>query len=502
MSKAHPGIISKRDTAETRDWLATEAGFLEGVCRLGAGPVSLEPYQRTFMRLRAPGEQARASFRAVNKSRQVGFSFSFAAESFARAMMADNYGAVHVSYNLADAKQKIDEARRLHEAMPLAYQKRLITDTRTELVWQGNGRKSGRSKIKSMPARPPRGVNGDVYLDEFAHVADDRKIYEGATALMMRSQGQLTVASTPLGRRGMFYEIVTGCLAEQPYADFARMAVPWWFLQHHGPQRPGFCLDVRRAVHYAAGMTTAERVAVFGSKSLREIFENMSLEAFCQEFECDFSEIAGAFFPNNLIQSCMPTEHEVVEEPDDMPPVPADGRRVCGVDIGRTTDKTVCWVGDQTGDPAKPHFNSVLCKKMTNVPFREQEDYLRRVLGSPGVVRMKIDDTGIGRNLAENLAADFPSIAEGVTFTAPIKERLATNVKIMMQQQRIDLPADRILKSDINSVVRRVSANNNVVFEAKRTKDGHADRFWALALACDIEAPRATAGKVRAWSIY
>lgn len=501
MSKASPSIIAKRDSQETLEWLATEAGFLEGVCRIGNDPVILAPYQRTFTRLRAPGTTNRARFRAVNKSRQVGFSFSFAAESFARSHMADNYGAVHVSYNLADAKLKIDEARRLHEAMPLAYQKKLITDTRTELVFQSNGRRGGRSKIKSMPARPPRGVNGDVYLDEFAHVANDVEIYNGATALLMRSGGQLTVASTPLGRRGMFYEIITGCLPEQPYTEFARMSVPWWFLQHYGPKRPGFCNDVRLAVHEAPGMTTAERVAKFGTKALRDIFDTMTLEAFCQEFECDFSEIAGAFYPNSLIQSCMETEYEVVEEPEDMPPVAPGARRVSGVDIGRSIDKTVCWVADQSGDPAKPHYDTVLCKKMTGVPFREQESYLRQVLSSPGVVRMKIDETGIGRNLAENLATDFPGIAEGVSFTAPIKERLAVNMKILMQQQRVAMPADRILKSDINSIVRKVSANNNVIFEAKRTKDGHADRFWALALACDIEPPRATSGKIRAWSI-
>lgn len=494
MSKAHPGIIVKRDSSETRDWLATEPGFLEGLCRIGHRSVLLEPFQRTFMRLTAPDGTARARFRVVNKSRQVGFSFSFAAESFARSHIIDSYGAVHTSYNLADAKLKIDEAKRLHEGMPLAYQKKLITDTRTELVFQGNGRRAGRSKIKSMPARAPRGVNGDVYLDEFAHVANDREIYEGAQALLLRSKGQLTIASTPLGRRGMFYEIATGCLAEQPYSEFARMAVPWWYCTT-------MCVDVRRAVHIAQGMSTAERVALFSTKPLRDIFENMSLEAFCQEFECDFSEIAGSFYPNTLIQSCMPTEHSVVEDPDDMPAVAPDSRRVCGVDIGRTSDKTVCWVADQGGAPAKPHFDTVLCKKMTNVPFREQEDFLRRVLHSPGVVSMRIDDTGIGRNLAENLSTDFPGVAQGVTFTAQIKERLATNMKILMQQSRIVMPADRILKSDINSVVRRVSQSGNVLFEAKRTKDGHADRFWSLALACDIEAPRPTGGKVRAWSI-
>ena len=56
-----------------------------------------------------------------------------------------------------------------------------------------------------MPSKPPRGKRGDAYLDELAHYVNDREVYTGSTALILRSHGQLTGCSTPLGRRGIFW---------------------------------------------------------------------------------------------------------------------------------------------------------------------------------------------------------------------------------------------------------------------------------------------------------
>ena len=40
---------------------------------------------------------------------------------------------------LDDAKEKILVARQVHEELPLAYQKRLIVDSKTELAFESNG---------------------------------------------------------------------------------------------------------------------------------------------------------------------------------------------------------------------------------------------------------------------------------------------------------------------------------------------------------------------------
>jgi hypothetical protein len=60
-------------------------------------------------------------------------------------------------------------------------------------------------------------------------------------------------------------------------------------------------------------------------------------------------------------------------------------------------------------------------------------------------------------------------------------------VKILFQKRAIQLPRQRELVAQIHSIKRRVSASGNVSFDAERTKNAHADRFWAVALACQKE---------------
>jgi phage FluMu gp28-like protein len=39
----------------------------------------------------------------------------------------------------------------------------------------------------------------------------------------------------------------------------------------------------------------------------------------------------------------------------------------------------------------------------------------------------------------------------------------------------------------IHSIKKRVLPSGNVTFDAERNEQGHADRFWAMALACQTE---------------
>ena len=58
---------------------------------------------------------------------------------------AEIHASVFVSYNVDDAKEKINYARQLHEELPLAYQKRLVVDSKTEL---GNQHSAGGERVR------------------------------------------------------------------------------------------------------------------------------------------------------------------------------------------------------------------------------------------------------------------------------------------------------------------------------------------------------------------
>jgi phage FluMu gp28-like protein len=53
----------------------------------------------------------------------------------------------------------------------------------------------------------------------------------------------------------------------------------------------------------------------------------------------------------------------------------------------------------------------------------------------------------------------------------------------LFQDRLIRIPADAAVRGDLHKVRKIVTASHNVRLDAPRDADGHADRFWALALA-------------------
>ena len=457
------GIV-KRTEDEFQQWLMTEPGFVAALMAYDDEPVVLEAYQREFL-------ANRSRFRWVNKSRQVGFSFLFALEALARCHLRSKHTAVFVSYNMDDAKEKVLTARQLHEELPLAYQKRLVVDSKTELAFESNGATKRLSRILSHPSKAPRGKKGDVYLDELAHYVNDREVYRGSTALILRSNGQLTGCSTPLGRRGIFWEIANEELRKYPH--HTRQHVPWWLCRF-------FTTDVKAASELALDLPTEERVERFGRPTLIEQFDSLPIEDFQQEFEGKFVDETYSFFPYELILPCTNDELVLYDEPTSVRA--PEGRIVAGFDVGRTRDRSELAVFEEI----EGRFTARMLRSFEGTPFAEQEAELRRLLGTLPVARLSIDRSGIGMNLAENLSRDFPQVV-GENFTNESKERWATDFKILLQRRDVTLPRDRELVGQVHAIKRRVLPSGKVSFDAERNARGHADKFWAVALACQKE---------------
>jgi phage FluMu gp28-like protein len=100
------------------------------------------------------------------------------------------------------------------------------------------------------------------------------------------------------------------------------------------------------------------------------------------------------------------------------------------------------------------------------------------------VRRCAIDASGLGAMLAEELQQRWGSRVEPVTFTLAVKEDLAVRVKRLLEDGRLRIPADPAVRAALAAVKRIVTPAGNVRFDADRTeRAGHADHFWALALA-------------------
>ena len=153
-----------------------------------------------------------------------------------------------------------------------------------------------------------------------------------------------------------------------------------------------------------------------------------------------------------------------------------------GVDIGRTHDLTVFWVLCKVGDLLITKDVVVL----KNQTFSEQEKVLYSLLSSFQVKRVCVDQTGIGRQFAERAEEFWGKYKiEGISFTNGIKEHLAYQLRTAFEDKKIKIPADENIRSDLRAVKRENTCTGKIRFFADSNENGHADRFWALALAVE-----------------
>jgi phage FluMu gp28-like protein len=68
-------------------------------------------------------------------------------------------------------------------------------------------------------------------------------------------------------------------------------------------------------------------------------------------------------------------------------------------------------------------------------------------------------------------------------------------VKAAFEDRTVRIPSDRFIRADLRSLRKTVTAGGNIRFEGERTQEGHADRFWALALALQA-AKETTVNKI------
>ena len=193
------------------------------------------------------------------------------------------------------------------------------------------------------------------------------------------------------------------------------------------------------------------------------------------------------------------------------------GHCFLGVDIGRRRDLTVLWLIEVESRAAPAEARRYVTRSVQTLerqPFAQQRraieallalraetnedrrtknenraertifDFRPEASGSSFVIqRCALDASGLGLMLAEELQARWGARVEPVTFTSAVKEDLAVRVKRMLEERRLLLPYDPVIRASLGAVKRCVTPAGNVRFDADRTDAGHADHFWALALA-------------------
>lgn len=150
-----------------------------------------------------------------------------------------------------------------------------------------------------------------------------------------------------------------------------------------------------------------------------------------------------------------------------------------GIDVGRTRDRSVIWVLEKLGDVAWTREIHV----MANMSFRDQkEEIVRRI--TPDVATVRIDKGAIGYQLAEELTEEYPRVCVGVQLTQGVQGVMGLALKEAFEAARIRIPRDPELAADLLLVSEVETSSAGVpILKTNRGPTGHADRFWAAALA-------------------
>lgn len=375
-------------------------------------------------------------------SRQIGKSFSIALEALWLAMKKPRDMCVILSASERQSKEvmeKIYKHVRVVQAVSPGF--RLMRQTREELLLP-NG-----SRILCLPAKPEtvRGFSAHVFLDEFAFHEHPEAIWQSIYPTTTHGY-LLRVISTPNGQSGMFYQLV-----------------------HH----------VKNASVHRTTIHEAEADGLHiegGIDALRAGVADP--DAWAQEYECAFLDEASAWLTYDMIDRC--ERHDCLWSK----PIGyffrsglghARGELYLGVDVGRKRDLTVMALLEKIGDVLWLRDLHI----MANAPFPAQRAALKERIGL--VRRGCVDSTGLGMQLAEE-AHQIKRTVEPVTFTQKTKEQMAVGLRQRFEDQTIRIPPDGVLRDDLHAVKKITTPSGNMRFDAERT-DGHADRFWAIALA-------------------
>ena len=288
--------------------------------------------------------------------------------------------------------------------------------------------------------RTVQGFTGDIYMDEFAWYPNPKRIWHAFVPSIGAIKGRLTIMSTPFEEQSLFYEIYKD---EAKYFMFKR-----------------FVVNIYRAI---------EDGLDFDLETMKALFDT---ETWASAYECQFIDDESSLFSISLIKSCIDEKLHYH--------TPSSNQTVWfGYDIGRVKDNSAMAgvVIDKNGI-----YNLVIMELLRKAKFDTQKEFLKTMLNRYPLSVLRIDKTGIGANLSENIQDRFKSRVTPIHFTASIKEYMSLNLKKMFEDKLIRIPNDPLLIADIHSIKRK-AGSRGFLYDSERNSHGHADRYWALALA-------------------
>lgn len=412
------------------------------------------PYQRRWL-------ADRSRVKIWEKSRRIGATYVQAYEDVEDCVTGAVPAVWFTSADDSAAREYIQYCQKWAGLFKVAadYLEVPLFDEKDAKVYSVSFKHNG-TRINALSSNPKgfRSKGGKAVLDEFAFHDDPDAMWKAARPCITWGF-PLRILSTYNGRAGRYYRFV----------EEVKKGKLKWSL-HSTPIQLAVAEGVADRI---AGrtLTDAEREAWLA----QERADTGDEETWLQEYCCVPVDEAAAFLTYEMLAA---VERESLIAP--LAEV-SGGELYAGVDIGRKKDLTVIWVIQAIG-PVRITRQVIVLERM---PFAEQRRILFDVLSHPRMRRACIDATGLGMQLAEESQTKFgKSRVEAVTFSAKVKEDMAFGLRTTIEDRAFLIPPDHEIREDLHSVRKTTTVAGNIRFDVAASEaKGHADRFWAAALA-------------------
>jgi len=385
----------------------------------------LYKYQREFM-------HDTSRFRVWLKSRQIGATYGCSGECLVDAM--SGMDQLILSASETQALKWYAEIQKHAEKLDI-----VLSGSSSEIKVP-----SGATiYIFANNFRTIQGFSGSVWMDEFAWYLNPKRIWEAfipsiTSVKAGETKARITILSTPFVQDSLFHKL---CVDDVKFYMFSRHITTITDAVKDG-------LDVDIQI-------------------LKDLFDE---DSWAMMYECQFVDDDSSFFPISLIKSCVKDYSYYTPNLQNV--------LWSGYDIGRVKDLSSL----SCLDLVEKRYTLAIQDVYEKMKFESQKTVLRDHLRVFKKSNIRIDMTGIGRDIAETMESEFPSQAEGVYFTASSKEFMVLNLKKMFEEKLITIPNDPVLIADIHAIKRKAGLKR-MLYDADRNIHGHADRFWSLALA-------------------
>lgn len=399
----------------------------------------------------------------AEKSRRIGWTY---VQSYEDARDAARQGGMDVWFSSADesaAREYILYVQQWAELFHLSAEVlgEVVLSARDDIKALSVRFASGK-RINALSSNPKafRSKGGKLVLDEYAFHPDPDALWRAASPIITWGF-PARVISTHNGQSGRYYRMV----------DEARKGNRWTLhsITIETALDQGLLDKIlgRAASDEDRASFLADCRATAGDE-----------ETYRQEYLCEPIDATTAWLTWDLITGA---EHPAAGDPEQY----AGGPCYVGMDIARRRDLTVIEVDELVGDVL--WTREVI--RLQRESFAAQEAALAGVMARYDVRRACLDQTGIGEAPTEAAQRRWGrGRVEGVLFSATTKQDLSVRLKQRYEDRQLRTPADRAYRDAHHAVRKIVTAAGNARFDADRSEAGHADEYWAHALAvhaCD-----------------